>query len=129
MDCHTIRGLKQQSNGHAPSDPLVYVEPEASLENVVHTLIEKGCSMAPIVAIEEDRKVKHTGTIDKEEDAEVAAFSDSLCSAHGDVGRRGFLSHTSFSSLHFVTALSFTSPECFARRNLVTLCSLPKRNA
>ena len=39
-------------------EALVYVEPESSLEEVVKTLIDKRCSMAPIVAMEQDRKVR-----------------------------------------------------------------------
>ena len=57
MDHHTIRNLKQEvaQNGGHPSDRFVYVEPEATLEEVVQTLIEKRCAMAPIVAIEENK--------------------------------------------------------------------------
>lgn len=59
MDHHTIRNLKQQvaQNGGHSSDRFVYVEPEASLEKVVQTLIEKRCAMAPIVSVE-DNKVR-----------------------------------------------------------------------
>lgn len=59
MDRHTIRQLKQEvpENGERHSERLVYVEPEMRLDDVVRILIEKHCSMAPIVTPEEGRKV------------------------------------------------------------------------
>jgi len=67
MDRHTIRNLKQEANdnGSHQADRFVYIEPEATLEDVVNTLIDKRCSTAPIVAIEARKipTVLHTATL------------------------------------------------------------------
>lgn len=67
MDRHSIRNLKQQSLENGTSRKrLVYVEPEWSLIEIVKTLIEKSCSMVPIVAREEGNKIPtvlHTASI------------------------------------------------------------------
>eukprot|EP00210_Caulerpa_lentillifera_P000334 g327.t1 len=67
MDRHTIRNLKQTAleNG-SRNQSLVSVEPEWNLLEIVKTLIEKNCSMVPIVSRETNNKIPtvlHVATI------------------------------------------------------------------
>lgn len=55
MDLHSIRTVREEARlqGRAIKE-LVYVEPEFKLQQVIDTLLEKKCSMAPIVTVDQD---------------------------------------------------------------------------
>ena len=55
MDQHTIRGLREELAGEGrPPKSLVFVTPKNTLAQVVRTMYEQHCSMAPVLASEED---------------------------------------------------------------------------
>lgn len=66
MDLHSIRTVREEARIQGRSiKELVYVEPEFKLQQVIDTLLDKKCSMAPIVTVDQDsERVRRMAVLD-----------------------------------------------------------------